>query len=547
MRCDSICEDGRYGRDCNSRCDCNNLSSCNITTGQCICAVGFTGPTCDKPCPKGYYGVNCKQACPPCTSGYGTCHYQTGQCECSPGFTGFFCTTPCPTGTYGRRCMGRCGCKNNGQCYHVSGQCRCPGGWMGEDCSLPCPPGKFGPNCAHDCYCHNGASCNPVDGRCKCRAGYTGNRCEELCPEGYYGQDCYKPCKCTTDNYLCHPTLGCQCQPGYQGPNCTRPTTSSSTFPRPKTQEPHNEAQSGTIFGVIITLALSVVVVFAIVYYRRRIKRLKSELSHVHYIADPGPTADGHHFDNPVYSTFRASSPTSPSSEPLNNTRIINRLGPKITNTEREKAAAASYMSEDDQSDCVSEKGFGCTGNAFSYSSLHTKKCLEGDYGNPNIYSSVNDVLKDNNILKDNIYDEIHKRSSNSLRRPVADSDCGSYDHLEFSRPNKELRPHYQSTNTLKSIKSKGSRDNLDIDTVGQSFSEEMNETELGRDIVSNLRDRMEPPDGVRQRREGDSGISSAQSTGTVPWSSAEQAQSSGSVSWSATDQGALTHTTAEL
>ena len=75
------------------------------------------------------------------------------------------------------------------------------------------------------------------------------------------------------------------------GPNCTRPTTSSSTFPRPKTQESHNEAQSGTIFGVIITLALSVVVIFAIVYYRRRIKRLKSELSHVPFIADPGPTA----------------------------------------------------------------------------------------------------------------------------------------------------------------------------------------------------------------------------------------------------------------
>ena len=72
---------------------------------------------------------------------------------------------------------------------------------------------------------------------------------------------------------------------------------------------------------------------------------------------DPLVFSDGHHFDNPVYSTFRASSPTSPSSEPLNNTRIINRLGPKITNTEREKAAAASYLSEDEQSDCVSEKG----------------------------------------------------------------------------------------------------------------------------------------------------------------------------------------------
>ena len=38
--------------------------------------------------------------------------------------------------------------------------------------------------------------------------------------------------------------------------------------------------------------------------------------------------------------------------------------------------------------------GFGCTTGAFSYSSLHPKKCQDAssDYGNPNIYNALDNI-----------------------------------------------------------------------------------------------------------------------------------------------------------
>ncbi len=53
---------------------------------------------------------------------------------------------------------------------------------------------------------------------------------------------------------------------------------------------------------------------------------------------------------------------------------------------------------------------FGCASGAFSYSSLSTRKNLEADSHNPNLYSSIEDV-KDNRVME-NIYDEIQKRAS---------------------------------------------------------------------------------------------------------------------------------------
>ena len=55
---------------------------------------------------------------------------------------------------------------------------------------------------------------------------------------------------------------------------------------------------------------------------------------------------------------------------------------------------------------------FGCATGAFSYSSLSTKKNLEADTHNPNLYSSIED-LKDNRVME-NIYDEISKRASSA-------------------------------------------------------------------------------------------------------------------------------------
>jgi hypothetical protein len=46
----------------------------------------------------------------------------------------------------------------------------------------------------------------------------------------------------------------------------------------------------GTIAGIVIVLILGVIIIVIMVYYRfyLRFKRLKTELAHVHYIADPG-------------------------------------------------------------------------------------------------------------------------------------------------------------------------------------------------------------------------------------------------------------------
>jgi hypothetical protein len=52
----------------------------------------------------------------------------------------------------------------------------------------------------------------------------------------------------------------------------------------------------GTIAGIVIVLILGTVIIVIMVYYKfyLRFKRLKTELAHVHYIADPGthPGAD---------------------------------------------------------------------------------------------------------------------------------------------------------------------------------------------------------------------------------------------------------------
>ena len=60
--------------------------------------------------------------------------------------------------------------------------------------------------------------------------------------------------------------------------------------------------------------------------------------------------------------------------------------------------------------------GVCCTGNAFSYSSLHRRKCLEADYGNPNIYSALEEDVKLDNRTLENVYDEINRGGGGHTR-----------------------------------------------------------------------------------------------------------------------------------
>ena len=119
------------------------------------------------------------------------------------------------------------------------------------------------------------------------------------------------------------------------------------------------------------------VTISVVIYYRRRFDRLKTELAHVHYHASPGNNQgafqekndafylilsesdpDHHHFDNPVYSTYRSSN--SLTGTPLNNARLHNRIIKNI-NSDREKAqctrSSSTFIEEDDTSDTMSERG----------------------------------------------------------------------------------------------------------------------------------------------------------------------------------------------
>lgn len=93
--------------------------------------------------------------------------------------------------------------------------------------------------------------------------------------------------------------------------------------------------------------------------------------------------------------------------------QIVNRFSPtgpsgnpgstKNVNTQRQ-------MRNKHDEDEPEPSAFGCTGNAFSYSTLSNhNKNQEADALNPNLYCGIDDT-KDNRKLE-NIYDEIQKRA----------------------------------------------------------------------------------------------------------------------------------------
>ena len=51
LACESQCPKGLYGKDCQSKCKCQNGGYCYPATGHCTCPPGFYGDSCDKTCP----------------------------------------------------------------------------------------------------------------------------------------------------------------------------------------------------------------------------------------------------------------------------------------------------------------------------------------------------------------------------------------------------------------------------------------------------------------------------------------------------------------
>ena len=103
---------------------------------------------------------------------------------------------------------------------------------------------------------------------------------------------------------------------------------------------------------------------------------------------------------------------------------------------------------------------------------------MEADAQNPNLYSSLENLSKDNRRMMENIYDELSRKAISSTvprRTTFRDHSAAaamagaappggeysmerlkaSYDKLDFTRPLEENKPHYHSSSTLKSAKSK--------------------------------------------------------------------------------------------
>ncbi|XP_078702333.1 uncharacterized protein LOC144928142 [Branchiostoma floridae x Branchiostoma belcheri] len=81
------CPPDLHGERCDRPCDCLHNVGCDRWTG-CVCEAGWTGPTCDTPCPAGTFGTNCE----PCRCKNGAeCNPFNGTCICPPDLTGKNC------------------------------------------------------------------------------------------------------------------------------------------------------------------------------------------------------------------------------------------------------------------------------------------------------------------------------------------------------------------------------------------------------------------------------------------------------------------------
>lgn len=188
-------------------------------------------------------------------------------------------------------------------------------------------------------------------------------------------------------------------------------------------QERDETNSAGITWGIIFACLCVCLFVFVLLYYRRRVRNLKTEIAHVHYIADPPPPTDRHHFDNPVY----AFPPPANDS-----TQLLNNLRPKVSNIDRWKLGPA----DDESSQGSSRAGT----YSVNYNSDMSEKNKNADLTNPNMYHCIEDQLKE-----EHVYDEIKQKEG--YKEP------DEYDHLDYSNASSSFKPHYHRMNEALNIK----------------------------------------------------------------------------------------------
>ncbi|KAB0803605.1 hypothetical protein PPYR_00575 [Photinus pyralis] len=238
---------GKYWLGPRLGCNCNlrgsELSTCDITTGQCRCKQHYVGRTCDR-CQDGYWEhiAGCTKCECDIDGSYGSaCNERTGQCNCKPGIGGTQCNNCLPNyfGFSSSGCKECEPCNKRGHiCDPDTGRCICPAYSYGEYCQL-CTINAWGyePNKGcKACNCSNSGSlrmqCDLATGECSCRLGFAGFNCDR-CDHGYFGYPRCRRCNC---NYSgsdlvkarcdkegvcqCNEDGSCLCKPNVGGKRC---------------------------------------------------------------------------------------------------------------------------------------------------------------------------------------------------------------------------------------------------------------------------------------------------------------------------------------
>ncbi|XP_033119918.1 tyrosine-protein kinase receptor Tie-2-like [Anneissia japonica] len=251
------CAAGRWGApECTGICNnCYNGGVCDDKSGNCICAPGFKGESCEdtigksptfccSSCGGNRFGLYCEIRCtfrPEDPKDFCKRHHyclpNPYGCTCITGFTGLDCLTGCDSGKFGAGCSQDCHC-TSGTCNQYTGECTsgtCATGWSGSNCQVPstCPVGYFNTPCTSICHCRDNVECDRNTGVCSnglCAKGYHtyDNLFCEACQSESYGYYCASTCNCNSTS--CHYVTGCNggCHDNWLLNSCTTGISASS-------------------------------------------------------------------------------------------------------------------------------------------------------------------------------------------------------------------------------------------------------------------------------------------------------------------------------
>ncbi|XP_053400711.1 platelet endothelial aggregation receptor 1-like [Mercenaria mercenaria] len=296
--CTEMCNNGFYGKDCKHNCSrtCSLSGSviCDNIDGSCSngCKDGWEGIQCEKKCEEGKWGNGCANKCGNCS--FTTCNNENGECPngCAWGFKSTkFCDKECDSGTYGVNCSSICSANCNSVCDKVKGTCSpCKAGWKGTNCITECEPGKWGISCAEDCgKCKNESACNRSNGTCfggGCMPGYKlTERCDEECDVGTYGVACKQNCSesCAEICSIFDGKCG-RCHTGWTGDLCALQVT------KPPDDSSPVASVAGGISGAVVVAIIAVGLVLFVKLRRKQQKPLvNNDAEFSHALNDENP------------------------------------------------------------------------------------------------------------------------------------------------------------------------------------------------------------------------------------------------------------------